>query len=81
MSVHTAISGPLKEMQEGRLGIGCRPNADTYNAITQVNFRRPTQSLLHITHLFSRAERVWCATAGLHHCHAAGRWLWGVSGV
>jgi hypothetical protein len=36
VSVHTAISGPLKEMQEGRLGVGCRPNADTYNAITQV---------------------------------------------
>ena len=37
VSVHTAISGPMKEMQEGRLGIGCRPNADTYNAITQVD--------------------------------------------
>ena len=36
MSVHTAVTGPLKEMQEGRLGEGCRPNADTYNAITQV---------------------------------------------
>ncbi|CAL8467194.1 g6730 [Coccomyxa elongata] len=35
VSVHTAMSGPLKEMQEGRLGEGCRPNADTYNAITQ----------------------------------------------
>ena len=37
VSVHTAISGPMKEMQEGRLGVGCRPNADTYNAITQVS--------------------------------------------
>ena len=42
VSVHTAISGPMKEMQEGRLGIGCRPNADTYNAITQVGHCQPS---------------------------------------
>ena len=36
MSVHTAIGGPLKEMQQGRLGVGCRPNADTYNCIIMV---------------------------------------------
>ena len=36
VSVHTAINGPLKEMQQGRLGVGCRPNADTYNCIIMV---------------------------------------------
>lgn len=33
VSVHTAVNGPLKEMQEGRLGVGCRPNTDSYNCI------------------------------------------------
>ena len=36
VSVHTAINGPLKEMQQGRLGVGCRPNADSYNCIIMV---------------------------------------------
>ena len=36
VSAHTAINGPLKEMQQGRLGEGCRPNADSYNCIIMV---------------------------------------------
>ncbi len=36
VSAHTAINGPLKEMQQGRLGVGCRPNADSYNCIIMV---------------------------------------------
>ena len=43
VSVHTAIGGPLKEMQQGRLGVGCRPNADTYNCIIMV---RPPHAAL-----------------------------------
>lgn len=36
VSVHTAVNGPLKEMQQGRLGVGCRPNTDSYNCIIMV---------------------------------------------
>lgn len=47
VSVHTAMSGPLKEMQEGRLGVGCRPNADTYNAITMVRLQSSASVVIH----------------------------------
>ena len=44
VAVHTAINGPLKEMQQG-----CRPNADSYNCIIMVRPCALPHSMLYLT--------------------------------
>jgi len=50
VSVNTAINGPLKEMQQGRLGVGCRPNADSYNCIIMVRLPMQLTSIVYRVH-------------------------------